>query len=123
MIDKTLIFLQKWGLLIQIILLSIVAIMVIKKCNVPNKDRVIDGYVQTDIYKHDIDSLTHIVDSLSKLIDYNYAEHSAHNVSTEIRYIIKTKTIKDENYLSLDTIGRVFVFRKWIVDSTGVNTQ
>lgn len=121
--NNILVFLQKWGLLIVIIILAIVSILVFKRCNGPNTDRVIDGYVQSDIYKHDIDSLTRIVDSLGRLIDYNYAEHASENVSTEIRYINRTKYIKDENYLSLDTMGRVSVFRHWITDSTGAHTQ
>ena len=112
-------FIKKWGYEIAFIVLIIIAVILFKTCKIPHTgdNNDIGG---VSIYEGRIDSLRSVVDSLNLLIDLNYVEHSVNQSQTEIRYIIKEKIIKDENYLSLDTSGRVAYFRKWVIDSAGL---
>lgn len=109
-------FLRKWGFEIIggiFILFIVVYFLRTGGCN----DQ---GYQTTDLQalNQRIDSLKKVIDTISPKIDIHYVETAGKALKAEVRYIKSEEKTKNEAYISMDTLGRVANFRKWVRDST-----
>lgn len=67
-------------------------------------------------YQHQIDSLRFRLDTALAHIDFEYVPKERVIVKTKYKYIIEKYENETQDYLLLDTTGRVAYFRDWVKD-------